>query len=386
MTQIEQVYLSLGFLLFAGMLLDSIGRRTRVPRVTLLMLFGLLVGRSGFNLLPSQTELLFPAIAQIALLMVCFLLGGKFTKDFIKRSGRIVIAVSIAKVVGSALLVLFSLVLFGVQWEIALLLSAISTATAPAATTDVIEQSGVRNSKTNILLAVVAIDDLWGLLYFSFTLTFITMTTIGGGALKLLTFGLWEILGAFLAGFVLGIPLAYLSGRSKTGTPTQLEALGIVFLCGGVALIAHVSFLLTALVAGVVITNLATHHTRPFHEIEKIDQPFLVLFFMLAGASLEPEKLVSLGELGLCYIVFRTLGTWLGSWIGIVFSGASSINKKWFGLALLPQAGVALGMSLIASEQFPEYQSVILTVIVGTTVFFEIIGPLCTRFVIEKTA
>ncbi len=385
MTQLAYIYLSLGFLLIVGMLLDNLGRRTKTPRVTLLMLFGLLFGHVGFDLIPTQIELLFPVISQLALLMICFLLGGRFTKDFLQQSGSLVAIISIAKAAGAALFVFFSLLLFGFQWDIALLLAAISTATDPAATVDVVEESGVKTPHTKTLLAVTAIDDLWGILVFTLSLSLIVIITGSGSALHLLGIGIWEVVGAVLIGSVLSLPLAYFSGRAKTGIPTQLEALGIVFLCGGFALIANVSYLLTALVAGALIANFAKHHTQPFHEIERIDQPFLILFFMLAGASLHLDDLLKVGGLGLCYITFRALGTWVGSWIGVWLTGDSSIEKKWFGLALLPQAGVAMGMALIASEHFPHYKSDILTVAIGSTVIFELLGPLCTRFAIDET-
>ena len=194
-----------------------------------------------------------------------------------------------------------------------------------------------------------------------------------------------ELLGAVLLGVVIGLPAAYLTGRVKPGKPVLSEALGIVFLCGGLAMWLDVSYLVASIVMGAVIANLARHHDYPFHAIEGIESLFMVVFFVLAGASLEIDALAAVGVIGVVYILCRTLGKYLGAWIGGMLSRADSINRNWIGVALLPQAGVAIGMALVASNQFPEYRQVMLPVVIASTVIFEIVGPVFTRFAIRRT-
>ena len=165
----------------------------------------------------------------------------------------------------------------------------------------------------------------------------------------------------------------------------QTEALGIVFLCAGLALWLEVSFLIAGMTAGAIIVNFARHHSRAFHQIENIQWPFMLLFFILAGASLDLSALVRVGLIGLGYIVLRIVSRIVGGWIGGIIGGAPAAERPWYGLALLPQAGVAVGIALIASESFPEYAEAILTVAIGTTVAFELLGPAATFLALRKT-
>ena len=152
-----------------------------------------------------------------------------------------------------------------------------------------------------------------------------------------------------------------------------------MFLCGGLALYLGVSFLLAAMVMGAAVANLATHHDRPFHAIEGIEWPFIILFFVLAGASLELETLLQLGTIGSAYVILRIIGRLLGGWLGGTLARAPSSLRRGMGGALMPQAGVAVGMALVAVERFPEFGPVILPVVFASTILFEIFGPVMTR-------
>lgn len=164
------------------------------------------------------------------------------------------------------------------------------------------------------------------------------------------------------------------------------EALGIVFICGGAAIWLGVSFLIASMVMGVVVTNIAQHHDYPFHAIEGVEWPFMVIFFVLAGAYLEFDALLDIGFIGTIYILSRIAGKYLGSLIGGTISNANKEVKNWMGIALMPQAGAAMGMALIASNYFPESRQMILSVIISTTIFFEITGPVFTRVALKKGA
>jgi len=379
MTGLTEAFILIGGILIASLGVDYLGRRTKLPRVTLLLLFGFAVGPSGLDLFTLTHEQWFPLFTDIALLMVGFLLGGQLTKQNLHSYGKRVLTISLVESSSTAILVLIGLLLLGISPEISMLLAGIATATAPAATMDVIAEMKAKGALTRTVLGVVAVDDIWGLIVFSVMLTAAGFYAGNGDSIQPLLAGAWEIGGAILIGILLGIPAAYLTGRIQSGEPTLVEAIGIILLSGGISLALDISLLLTVMAMGATITNLAKHHARPFHEIEHVEWPFMILFFVLAGASLHLETLFGIGVLGMAYVLLRSAGKFCGAWLGATISHAPEQIRRWTGMALMPQAGVALGMALVASQRFPESGAVILSVVIGAVVVFELFGPLLTR-------
>lgn len=375
--------IAVGVLFLAGLALDWFGHIVHVPRVTLLILLGTLLGPPVLDLLPLAVDGAEDLFAPTALTMVAFLLGGALERDTLIKHGREIVIVSLTVVFFSVAIVTFGLFLTGVPLAFALLLGGLSCATDPAATQDVVGQSGKTGRFTTNLLGIVAIDDAWGLLVFSLLMT-IAGTIIGGETVDALAHGLWEVGGSIMLGVAIGFPGAYLTGRLKPGEPTLIEALGIVFLCAGLALWLEVSFLLTGMVAGAVIVNFARHHEQPFHEIERIEWPFMLLFFVMAGASLEVENLHGIGMIGMAYVGLRAAARVLGGWAGGLLAGLPGREGGLTGLALMPQAGVAIGMALVAAERFPAYADQILALTIASTIIFEIAGPLLTQFALKR--
>ncbi|MDJ0627420.1 MAG: cation:proton antiporter [Rhodobacter sp.] len=381
--ELSVVFLTLGALFLVGLAADQVGERTRLPRVTLLLLCGVAAGSSGFDLLPVESDIWYNFLSIAALTMVAFLLGGALSLSNLRRHGRTIVAISVAVVFVTIAVVGAGLWMIGVDLGLALILGSIATATAPAATQDVIRQSGKKGPFVDTLSGIVAIDDAWGLMVFSFIV--VLVGTLNGAAPDgALAHAAWEVGGALALGIAIGLPSAYLTGRLGKGEPMQTEALGVVFLCAGLALWLEVSFLIAGMTAGAIIVNLARHHRRAFHEIEDFQWPFMILFFILAGASLEVAALGKVGLIGLAYIVLRIVSRILGGWIGAYLGGAPADQRPWFGLALLPQAGVAVGIALIASKQFPAYADTVLTVTIGTTVAFELLGPAGTLYALRR--
>ena len=384
MNSIAEFLLALGGMLLAGLATDAIGRHTFLPRVTLLLIFGVVIGREMFDLIPQVFTDRFEIITNMALLMVGFLLGGKLTGDFLKRYASETFWISVSAAVVTTVVVAVCLMAVGVSASIAIILGCIASATAPAATMDLVLESGCKGRFSNLLLSIVALDDLWGLVLFSIGLAVVAAISGSAGGFAQLFVAAWEIGGALILGVVLGFPAAYLTGRIRKGQPMLMEALGLVFVCGGIAIWLDVSFLIASIVMGVVVANFARHHEYPFHEIENIEWPFMTIFFVLAGASLELGMLKEIGLIGGAYIVFRIIGKLLGARLGAIVSRADTVTRCWMGFALLPQAGVAMGMALVASNQFPEYRQVLLTIVISSTVFFEIIGPIFTRTALRR--
>lgn len=377
--------IALGALFFSGLAADLVAHKTGFPRVTLLLLIGLTAGDAGFGLIPDALEGWYAFLSTTALTMVAFLLGSALSLENLKDHGVAILTISVVIVLVTLGVVSVGLTFAGLPLGLALLLAAIATATDPAATNDVITQSGFDNSFTRTVRGIVAIDDVWGLVTFSVVLVVVSQMQ-GGVDLAGLSQACWEIGGAIGLGLLIGFPASLLTGRLNDGEPLEIEALSLVFLTSGLALWLDVSFLITGIVVGAVIVNTASHHKTAFHEIEHIQWPFIVLFFILAGATLDTGLAMSVSGLGLGFVLLRSIARIAGGWLGASLAGAPAHQRAWFGAALLPQAGVAIGMALIAGQRFPEWSAQIIALTIGTTVVFEILGPIATLYAIRRTA
>lgn len=380
-----QTLITLGALLLGGLAVETLGRRLPVPRVTLLLLFGYLIGPDMAGLLDaSEARRWFEPMTTIALVMVGFLIGEKFSPERMRAWGRVALVTSLVQALATAAVTALGLVLLGIEPAVALLLGGVACATAPAATFDVVREESAAGPLTDTLLGVVAFDDAWALLIFSLAAAAVAVMTGMGEGNGFLFHALREVGGALLLGGALGLLAGLLTQRIRPGEPTLLEALGIVLLTAGLATLWELSFILAAITLGAVMTNVASHHERAFHEIEHIEWPFLLLFFVLAGASLHLEVLLGVGVLGLAYVVLRVIGKIGGGVLGVALAGGAPTLRRWLGPALLPQAGIALGLGLIVEQRFPEIDGYLLSMIIAATVVFEIFGPPCTRLALRR--
>lgn len=377
--------ITFGALFAVGLIADELGRRTRLPRVTLLVLLGVLIGPAGFDLLPDMARAWYDMVAAIALTMVAFLLGSSLSFVQLKANGREILYISMAVVLVTIVAVFGGLVLLGVAPVLALLLAGVATATDPAATEEVINQTRTEGSFVETLKGIVAIDDAWGLIAFSLILAFADFL-MGNGAQESLAAGVRDLIGAIGVGALVGFPAAYLTGRLRAGEPMQAEALAVVFLCAGCALWLDVSYLLSGIIAGAIIVNTAPHHTRAFYEIQHFEWPFMLVFFLLAGSRLYTENWLDYAFIVIAFVILRTLSRLIGGWVGGSLAASKRSMKTWIGAALLPQAGVAVGMALVAGHHFPLYQDMILNVAIITTVIFEVCGPIAAKVALLKSA
>ena len=374
----------MGSLLLAGLAAQWLGQKTAIPRVSLLICLGVAVGPTGADLLGDVADQTFPWISHIALAMVGFLLGGKLHLSFLRASREAIISSSLWITLLTWLVVMLVCGWLTGDWPLALLLGAIATATDPAATLDVVRESGIQNTFTDRLLGIVSLDDVWGLLVFSLSLSVAGLVHAAGTESAL--HGLWELFGAIGLGLLIGLPVAWLTGRASDGEPLLIEALAAVILCAGLAQALGVSYLLSCIVMGFVVTNTARHHARPFHAIEEVEWPFMMLFFILAGASLDIDRVTQLGWLGVAYVAARTAGRLLGGLVCSQRQNRSSVEGIALGGALLPQAGVAIGIALIGSQAFPIYADQLLATAIAGTILFELVGPPLTRQSVQLMA
>ncbi len=380
---LARLLLTVGALLLVAPLLDAVARRARLPRVTLLLLLGLGVGPLGLDVLPDQHATWYPAIASIALSMVGFLLGGEFTAENLRARGRPVLVLSAVVTVVTFVLVALGLWLVGAGLAIALVLGAAATATDPAACDAVVRESHDESPAARVLLGVVAVDDVWGTMVFALASMVLGAVLGGADAGSAATEAVREIGGSLLLGGLLGVPVAKVTGRLRPGEPTRLEALGAVLACDGLASWLHLSPLLATVALGAVVANLARHHEIAMREVEDIEWPFLVLFFVLSGASATLGDIGATGALVAGYVLLRVLGRLLGGYLGSQLGGLDRASRHWMGIAMLPQAGVALGMTLVAVERYPQVATALPAVVLAT-VIFEIIGPVLTRVALGR--
>ncbi len=380
-----ELILSIGIIFFLGLGADILANKISIPRVTLLIILGIFTGPSGLNLLPQVfIDEWFHSITTIALGMIGFLIGQQFTWSKLKRSGIVVFSIALGKVLMSFVFISVMLILVGLPLPAAVILASIASATDPVAVYEVVHEMNIRNKFAKTLLAVVAFDDILALFLFSLVLAVLSASEQVGWYM-IVSSGMIEIFGSLLFGYVIGYPIAKITGRIKPGEPSMVEALGSVFIISGASLWLGFSPILASMAMGSAVTTFAKHHTNPFHAIENIQWLFMIIFFILAGASLELNALFGVGLVVFAYIVSRLIGFYLGARLGAKLSGSDINIEKWMGLALIPQAGVSIGMALIASQHYTEYTHLILPIVLGTTVIFEIFGPMVTRYTLRKS-
>lgn len=377
--------LNLGFILLVGLLAERLIQKIKLPTVTAFILAGILIGPSLLNLVNTQLIRSSGLISNIALGIIAFSLGESFLLSSFKKIGGPVICISLTAALLPWLLVTVSLHLLLAQpLPVALLFGAISSATAPAATLMVIREYRARGSLTDTLLGVVAIDDAWCLIVFALSFAFAKDALQGDAShpswIKVLYPFVREILFAVILGGTTAL-LCHLNARFfKVKSDLLIYLLGFLLLNTGLALYFHLSLLLANIFFGAVLVNLSPTSFKFFDLIKTIDAPLYLIFFILAGANLEVNLLKGVALSALVFILFRSLGKVFGAFVGGYLSKAEPKITKHLGWGLLPQAGVAIGLALIVKENFPPLGTVLFPTIIATTVFYEIVGPLFTKY------
>jgi Kef-type K+ transport system membrane component KefB len=380
---------SLGLILLLGFIAAKLIYRIKIPAVTAYLVLGIIIGPFALNLISSGILDASGLISNIVLGFIAFSIGQNFIRDTLRKIGRPVIWISILGAVCPWFLITFGFYIFlKLPFYVALLFGAIASATAPAATTMVVREYKAKGSFTDILLGVVAIDDAWCLIIFAISLA-ISKAVVAGMASKLvfsiaLLHPLLEIFGALLLGGILSVALSYFSRYTRTPEELLIYTLGFIFLDIGLALYFQISVLLSCMFLGAMLVNINKVSFRFFDALRTVDSPFYLLFFVLAGANLEIGFLKTLSFLGIFYLIFRSLGKIGGAYLGGYFSSAPEVIRKYMGFGLLPQAGVALGVALIAKASFPQVGEMVFSTIVVTTIIYELIGPAFTKFSLRK--
>ncbi len=268
-----------------------------------------------------------------------------------------------------------------------LLYGAISSATAPAATMMVIRQYNAKGYYTKVLLGIVAIDDAWCLIIFAISFAISKSLYLHSSTNILVVFfkSIIEILGALVLGSILGFVFSYFSRFFKRHSDLEIYTLSFILLAIGIADMLHLSLLLTTMTLGIAVVNIQSTSSTFFDVLEDIESPLYLLFFVLAGANLRLSTLRHIGIIGSVYFVARIIGKVFGATLGGVLGHVKKKVRNNIGLGLLPQAGVALGVALVAKSNFPDIGNKIFTTIVATTVVYELLGPIVTKWGLKRS-
>jgi Kef-type K+ transport system membrane component KefB len=377
--------LLIGSVFIIGWIAHVVGSKAHIPRVTLLLSIGIITGPAVLDLVPQAFSQYFSTATHLALAMIGFLLGESFAGRDILVERRQILLISLGASLVPAITVFVLIMLVSSDLVLALVLAGIATATDPAATLDVIREIRAKGILSRTLKGVVAVDDAWGIIIFSLLLVIATGVSGNGNNIADILHGVWDVCGALLLGVAIGLPMSAVIGRHKLGEPTIVEAMGFVFICGGIALYYDISYILACMMLGVTVARRAKHIEKPFHAIEKVSDPFLIIFFILSGMNLNPSSLTTLGSIGLVYVIARCIGKIFGAKLFAYITHSPKVVTRYLGECLLPQAGVAIGMALLVGERFPSIGESVLTLTIATTVLFELIGPLITRWSLYRS-
>lgn len=375
----------LGALLLLALASEWVGLRTPLPRVSILLVVGVVVGPPGLDLVPELILDGEPIATTLALTIVGFLLGWEFEQGRLRENGPAVLVASLVGSVVTAGVVVAGLVAVGADLQLALALAGIAAATGPAAIRSVIREEDAEGPLTRLVLGLTAILDAIGIVLFSLLIAVGAVLTGEGGSGGLLLTAARELGGGALLGVAVGLPAALLAGRLRTGDPIFLHALAIVLVIAGVGLLLEVSPILAAVVAGAVVVNIDRSEERPFDVLESVQWPFLAVFFIYGGAALSLDGLRAHTLLIVGYVALRLVGKIAGGYLSAVVIGMGGGARRWLGPALLPQAGIALGLALLAGDRFPDLAETIVPVVVVSTVLFEFAGPIATRLALQRS-
>ncbi|MBQ5757207.1 MAG: cation:proton antiporter [Clostridia bacterium] len=376
-----QAVLSLAVAMVFGLLLTRPAKLIHLPNVTAYLVAGLIVGPYCLNVFHEGDTAVISVLTSIALGFIAFSIGVEFKFSHIKKIGSSSITITILQACLATLLVDVTLIAFGFPLPLSLTLGAIAAATAPAATLMVVRQYHAKGPVTSTLLPVVAMDDAVGLILFSVSLS-VSQALSGSGGLtvrSMLLEPLAEIVLSLVVGCAIGLLIA-VSMRFFHSKANRLSIAVTAVLAGSaIASIFNLSSLLLCMAIGACLINLRNDAESVLEVTDSWTPPLFMLFFVLSGAELDLAVVPTVGLVGILYLVARSLGKYFGSFLGASIVKASPNIRKYLGITLLPQAGVAIGMAQVALTALPAYGTKIQAVVLSATLIYELIGPVLTK-------
>ena len=418
------IFIYIAILLLAALLSTRLMKILKLPNVTGFIITGILVGPFIFGLLFNnfsydgiKESLIYTYVGKIkwvstiSLGFIAFSIGTSFKVSAIRAVGKKVIIITVLEALGASVLVLAALVALHfifpnqVSWALVLTLGAIASATAPAATLMVIKQYKARGPLVDTLLPVVALDDAAALILFSILFQ-IAMTVSAGGSFdfyKMLIKPILEIVISLSIGAALGFLISFMNKFFKSRNNRLIICIFSIFAACGLYYLFktkylgnfELSSLLMCMMIGAVYVNMSKDNGKTLDVMDRFTSPIYLMFFVISGASLDltiffdKEGLIVV-LIAFVYIVSRVVGKWAGAFAGASISRCEPKVKKYLGFALVPQAGVAIGLATTANVLFsanPETQkagSLVIAIILTSTLVYELIGPLVSKFALKK--
>ena len=387
---VAAVVISVALMLMGGFLMTRITKKLKLPNVTAYIVTGILMGPYFLDLIPKDFIEGTAFLPDIALAFIAFSTGEFFKAKTLKKNGMKVVWITIMESVMAAVCVF--LLTFGIlhlDLAFSIVLSALATATAPASTIMTIRQTGARGDFVDTLLQVVALDDVTGLVLYSIAISIAVASLSGNGfQLEGVLIPVLKNTMAMLLGAVFGLLLKLFNSQKHSKDNRLIVAVALLFGYCGICALLDISPLLGCMVMGMVYIN-TTDDEKLFLQLNYFSPPILLLFFVRSGLSFNLGALMNrsggIGDvplllIGILYFIVRILGKYAGAWLGCHFTGKDHKVRNLLGLALIPQAGVAIGLAALGARTIGgEMGSALETIILSSSVLYELIGPACAK-------
>ena len=390
-SSVASVIISVALILFSGFLMTRITKLLRLPNVTAYIVAGILIGPYCLDLVPQRIIDGTDFLSDIALAFIAFSTGEFFKLSVLKKSGMRVVWITLFEAVLASVFV-FILTYFVLRLELAfsIVLAALASATAPASTMMTIRQTGAKGDFVDTLLQVVALDDVVGLVLYSVAISaaLASLGGSGGCSFETLVKPVLLNLAALALGGLFGLVMKLLMPARRSTDNKLIISVALLFAFCGVCALLDVSPLLGCMAMGTVYTNVA-ENDKLFKQLGYFSPPILLLFFVRSGMNFKLDALFSasgslngvpLIAVGVGYFLVRIVGKYIGAWVGCAAVKKDRLVRNYLGLALIPQAGVAIGLAALGARTLGGVMgSDLETIILASSVLYELLGPGCAK-------
>jgi len=389
------VLLYTGIIIATGLLFGKFAKYLKLPNVTGYLLGGVIIGPSVLNIVKSDAIPGLELVSVVALGFIAFTIGNELKFDYFKKVGTKPVVIAIFEASFGVLFVFGALIGFftitghltNENLRFSLILASIAAATAPASTLMVIRQYKAKGKLTETLISVVAIDDSVAVILFGICIAIANALTPGvhDTVLMQVIHPIIEIVTSIFVGGLMGIILV-LATKWFTGRGNRISLVVMsVFITIFVSNKLGGSYILGSMTLGMIFTNYSEYDEKVNGLIYFFTPPIYIMFFVLSGIELQLSVLTTVGIFGVIYMIFRFLGKYIGASLGAIVTKMESNVKKYLGYSLIPQAGVAIGLSLVATHMLPEVLgSQVKAIILASSVIYGLIGPVVTKFTLIK--
>lgn len=389
--QVSTIIISIAFMLLFGFAMTRITKLLKLPNVTAYILAGILIGPYCLGLVPQRVIDGMDFLSDIALAFIAFSTGEFFRLSTLKKSGaRVMVITVLEALLASVVVFIVTFCVLRLELAFSIVLAALASATAPASTVMTIRQTGAKGDFVDTLLQVVALDDIVGLVAYSIAISVAVSSKTGTGA-----FHVWDIvkpllinLGVFALGGVFGVLMKLMMPKKRSTDNRLIISVALLFSFCGICTLLDISPLLGCMSMGTVYINI-TDDDKLFKQLNYFSPPILLLFFVRSGMNFKLDVLISpsgavgttpLLVIGVLYFLFRIVGKYAGAFLGCLAVGKPKQTRNFLGLALIPQAGVAIGLAALGARTLGGEDGVALnTIILASSVLYELIGPACAK-------